>query len=483
MNQNQLPYSRSDRHFNLNLQINTPLQNYNHKEYYTKFDMQKRLQSNIDQVDKNIEKCYNNLKNLRQAFHLPSERYVKHEEEENAEQNEQEAPENSEKDYSSNGNKNIQNMNLALDPTKYNTNFPTNYQKKFVKIHPKSVRTGYNYSMPNEEESLSCNITSNTNNNNNTRNINLNMNLNNENNTNLSNLTTIQGNKNYYNNSLLRKTSLDKKLAKYFQEGKVNLDSNTAPTTPMQLAKNKSKNSSVTNLLRLQHLSTDINNTQMFIEAQTPLLSNNTNITNTTNTTNTNINNLNSNFNGGNEIDYIKKLKFSFQEKSKKCKELSKTLKDTVKKCQNLLKDNRLLNKALNERTVKLNDLMKENKTLKMQLEQSLKEQNLKKNNNYILQKLESEKLKSILVEYQEMNKSLQKENNALKLNISSMNNEPKNINLDKKIQEEKQLLFEEAKILKAMQVLMELLQLLAMQTLVAINLLWVIPKSVVIRQ
>ena len=63
-------------------------------------------------------------------------------------------------------------------------------------------------------------------------------------------------------------------------------------------------------------------------------------------------------------IDYLKKLET--EEKNNNNTKLEANSKDLLKRCQDLIEDNRLLNYALNERTAKLNKTIQDNFVIKI---------------------------------------------------------------------------------------------------------------------
>ena len=68
-------------------------------------------------------------------------------------------------------------------------------------------------------------------------------------------------------------------------------------------------------------------------------------------------------------IDYIEFLNKQFEPSPKNNSKLEYNNKELLKRCKDLIEDNRLLNSALNERTSKLNKIIQENILLKSQIE------------------------------------------------------------------------------------------------------------------
>ena len=128
-------------------------------------------------------------------------------------------------------------------------------------------------------------------------------------------------------------------------------------------------------------------------------------------------------------IDYLKK-QFETDNKNSNYSKIEANNKELLKRCQDLIEDNRLLNAALNERTAKLNKTIQENLSLKSKIEEYkiniqkneqknkfYEEQfNLFKNNNENYQKIiyelksQNDKLNSNLIKMQGTNNEFQKQ-------------------------------------------------------------------------
>ena len=169
--------------------------------------------------------------------------------------------------------------------------------------------------------------------------------------------------------------------------------------------------------------------------------------------------------------DYIDFLQKEFEDNTKKSAKLDSNNKELLKKCDDLLHDNKLLSNTLNERSAKLNQIVQENLTIKSQLdkisimnqknEQKLnfyEEQfNLYKTSNENYQKIikelkeEINQLNNTLTEIQKNNEDNLNEveenyKNTLKLEIEKSKKEiedfyinqnmERNINNEQKIQE-----------------------------------------------
>ena len=70
--------------------------------------------------------------------------------------------------------------------------------------------------------------------------------------------------------------------------------------------------------------------------------------------------------------DYIDFLQKEFEDNTKKSVKLDTNNKELLKKCDDLIHDNRLLSNTLNDRTAKLNKIIQENLTVKSQLDKCL---------------------------------------------------------------------------------------------------------------
>ena len=113
--------------------------------------------------------------------------------------------------------------------------------------------------------------------------------------------------------------------------------------------------------------------------------------------------------------DYIDFLQKEFEDNTKKSAILDSNNKELLKKCDDLLHDNRLLSNTLNERTAKLNQIVQENLTIKSQLDKALI------NNQKNEQKLEFYEEQFNL--YKTSNENYQKLIKELKEQIEELNN------------------------------------------------------------
>ena len=113
--------------------------------------------------------------------------------------------------------------------------------------------------------------------------------------------------------------------------------------------------------------------------------------------------------------DYIDFLQKEFEDNTKKSVKLDSNNKELLKKCDDLIHDNRLLSNTLNDRTAKLNKIIQENLTVKSQLDKSLL---LNQKNE---QKLEFYEEQFNL--YKTSNENYQKIIEELKAQIDQLNN------------------------------------------------------------
>ena len=159
--------------------------------------------------------------------------------------------------------------------------------------------------------------------------------------------------------------------------------------------------------------------------------------------------------------DYIDFLQKEFEDNTKKTALLDSNNKELIKKCDDLLHDNKLLSSTLNDRTIKLNQIVQENLTVKSQLDKALidiqkKEQKLEyfedqftlyKNSNENYQKIIGElkaqidELKNNIIEQQKtheenLNDVEENFNNNLKLEIEKNKKETEDFYLNKNRQE-----------------------------------------------
>ena len=130
-----------------------------------------------------------------------------------------------------------------------------------------------------------------------------------------------------------------------------------------------------------------------------------------------------------NLIDYNDFLKYQFDrglkndESDENIKILELSNKELIKRCEELIEDNRLLNSALNERTSKLNKIIKENVALKAQISQ-LNINAEKTEKNIIFYEKQIQNYKYEIDNYQKLINEFKSKN--IKLNIEN-NNESQN--------------------------------------------------------
>ena len=118
--------------------------------------------------------------------------------------------------------------------------------------------------------------------------------------------------------------------------------------------------------------------------------------------------------------DYIDFLQKEFEDNTKKSAKLDSNNKELIKKCDDLLHDNKLLSNTLNDRTEKLNKIIQENLTVKSQLDKALitNQKNEQKLNFYEEQ---FNLYKTSNENYQKIINELKEQINQLKLNINEM--------------------------------------------------------------
>ena len=140
--------------------------------------------------------------------------------------------------------------------------------------------------------------------------------------------------------------------------------------------------------------------------------------------------------------DYINFLQKEFEDNTKKSAKLDSNNKELLKKCDDLLHDNKLLSTTLNDRTEKLNKIIQENLTVKSQLDKTLliNEKNEQKINFYEeqfrLYKASNENYQKVI---QELKEQIEQLNNNLtemqKANEDNLNeveeNYKNNLNLE----------------------------------------------------
>ena len=118
--------------------------------------------------------------------------------------------------------------------------------------------------------------------------------------------------------------------------------------------------------------------------------------------------------------DYIDFLQKEFEDNTKKSVKLDSNNKELLKKCDDLMQDNRILSNTLNDRTSQLNKIIQENLMIKSQLDKSIL------NNQKNEQKLEYYEeqfnlFKTSNENYQNIIKELKDHNNQLNLNLDEL--------------------------------------------------------------
>ena len=143
--------------------------------------------------------------------------------------------------------------------------------------------------------------------------------------------------------------------------------------------------------------------------------------------------------------DYINFLQKEFEDNTKKSAKLDSNNKELLKKCDDLLHDNKLLSTTLNDRTEKLNKIIQENLTVKSQLDKTLliNEKNEQKINFYEeqfrLYKASNENYQKVI---QELKEQIEQLNNNLtemqKANEDNLNEVEENYKNNLKLELEK---------------------------------------------
>ena len=118
--------------------------------------------------------------------------------------------------------------------------------------------------------------------------------------------------------------------------------------------------------------------------------------------------------------DYIDFLQKEFEDNTKKSVKLDTNNKELLKKCDDLIHDNRILTNTLNDRTTKLNKIIQENLMVKSELDKCIL------NNQKNEQKLEFYEeqfnlFKSSNDNYQKIIKELKEQNDQLTLSLTEM--------------------------------------------------------------
>ena len=143
-------------------------------------------------------------------------------------------------------------------------------------------------------------------------------------------------------------------------------------------------------------------------------------------------------------IDYNDFLKNQFEktlkndESDENIKILELNNKELIKRCEELIEDNKLLNSALNERTSKLNKIIKENASLKAQINQ-LNINTKKTEQNIIFYEKQIQNFKYEIDNYQKLINELKGENK--KLNNENNNESQNNLENDFKNQIKEEIL------------------------------------------
>ena len=124
--------------------------------------------------------------------------------------------------------------------------------------------------------------------------------------------------------------------------------------------------------------------------------------------------------------DYIDFLQKEFEDNTKKSVKLDSNNKELLKKCDDLIHDNRILSNTLNDRTSKLNKIIQENLMVKQQLDKCLL------NNQKNEQKLEYYEeqfnlFKSSNDNYQKIINELKEQNEKLNINLQEKDVENEN--------------------------------------------------------
>ena len=141
--------------------------------------------------------------------------------------------------------------------------------------------------------------------------------------------------------------------------------------------------------------------------------------------------------------EYIEFLQKQYEDNNKINFSLDSNNKDLLKKCNDLIQDNLLLNKTVNDRTNQLNKSIQENMIMKSQLDKTIL--NNKKNEQKIIYYEEQLKLfKSNNTNYQKIIQDLKEQNQQLNINLNKIKNA--NEEEQKKMEEKLQIKIEEIK-------------------------------------
>ena len=163
---------------------------------------------------------------------------------------------------------------------------------------------------------------------------------------------------------------------------------------------------------------------------------NNLNNFNTTRQNEKNNLNLENSIDENENIDYIGFLKKNFETEAKSNNyNLEINNNELIKRCQDLIDDNRLLNSALNERTAKLNKIIQENISLKAKNEEYISK--IKKNEQKInFYENQFNLFKNNNENYQKIIKELRIQNEKLNQNLNLIQNNHNNDDIQKKNEE-----------------------------------------------
>jgi hypothetical protein len=118
--------------------------------------------------------------------------------------------------------------------------------------------------------------------------------------------------------------------------------------------------------------------------------------------------------------DYIDFLQKEFEDNTKKSIKLDSNNKELLKKCDDLIHDNRILSNILNDRTNQLNKIIQENLTVKSELDKNLL---LNQKNEQKLEFYEEQfnLYKTSNENYQKIIEELKEQINQLNLNLTEM--------------------------------------------------------------
>ena len=178
------------------------------------------------------------------------------------------------------------------------------------------------------------------------------------------------------------------------------------------------------------------------------ILSNNNSLLNDMNINNFNFNTNKKQIINDENIDYIDFLKKQYEKEPNNSNiinnnsELETNNSELIKRCQDLIEDNRLLNTALNERTAKLNKIMQENINLKCKIEEnkSIIQKNEQKinfyENQFALFKNNNENYQKIINELKNQNEKLNINLNKIQISNNEIQKNSEE-NFKKKLEEE----------------------------------------------